>query len=711
MRNPAATLDALRTACPSRGTPSAAHASVQPERVGDASSPISFVATEVPHHFGEPGMTQPAFLEPGVLWRACVAAVRSSGDTLTLDRLRSNLAHEPASKFARLAGLLQERERGRARAEDAADAHAILTDLEHKLLAHARLAAARFATFGLLLEALGECARLRRVFRAPGASAVAGQRTLARLGDRTRALVAALCAREAARFADVVRAGVAEVLREVAPESAVTVTVAADDRGGAWVPGADAAAWRDLVRNLVRNAVQACEDGPAGGPRRVDVVLGPGADGRVTLDVRDTGAGMSEAESAAMWTAGASSHGPGRGEGLTEGKRDFLRARGTLAVRSAPAAGTSVRFELAPREVPVRRPRFWELHTAAVPAALLALAAWTGVAVLTPPGEIASGEVNDHGGVVARDASGRIVFQRPVRDHVEVNDRGSLLERELFRVSLLGPLVLSPAAPGGAGLAFVTRRPGADWVVRRLDARGEQLWSHPLAWAEPAGEHDSSGVLTCRFVDATGWGADSTGALALNVRRGDESPTSIQFFSPRGDSLGAYYHPGHLMTCGTYDVDGDGRYELLLGGVNNAAHRDPSFLPADPAPKFYIDCLALLEPEHASGQAFPYATWAGVPKAREEAYVLFPPLEPGNRPSIVFIEPGKPAPPGRPWLKVVLHDGRIYYLDVELRPVRVSVGDFTRADTLRLQRPQVPFLYLHHGERDSIDLPLPGGIS
>ena len=59
----------------------------------------------------------------------------------------------------------------------------------------------------------------------------------------------------------------------------------------------------------------------------------------------------------------------------------------------------------------------------------------------------------------------------------------------------------------------------------------------------------------------------------------------------------------------------------------------------------------------------------------------------------------------------MLHDGRTYYLDVRLQPVRVSIGDFTRADTLHLRRPQVPFLYLHHGERDTIDLPLPGGVT
>lgn len=665
------------------------------------------MAAGVPHTLGEAGMALPAVWEFGAWWRACVAVASPSRDALTLDRLRSDLAHEPAAKLGRLSGLLAERERGNARPGDPADANAILADLETLFLAHARLAAARFGTFASLLGALGECARLRRAF----AAARGGRAELERLQTGTRALVEALCTREGARFAEVVRAGTAEVINEVAPESAVTVTIAANDPGGAWVPRAEAAAWRDLVRNVVRNAVQACEDHPAGAPHRVDVRLGAGPEGRAVLEVRDTGAGMSEAEVAAMWTTGASSHGPGRGEGLTEGKREFLRARGTLDVRSAPGAGTCVHFELTPREVPVRRPRAWELHTAAVPAALLALVAWGAASAGMRPGEIATGELLENGAVVARDSSGRIVFRRSMPDPVQVNDRGSLLDREQFRREILSPLVLPPGSAGGAGLAFATRHANADWVVHRLDAQGNPLWSHPLGWAEPESLGDSIGVLTCRFVENVGWGRDSSGALGLNVRRGDASPTSIQFLSPLGDSLGAYYHPGHLMPCGTYDVDGDGRFEVLLGGVNNRAHRDTSFLPVDPAREFYVDCLVLLEPPRVNGQAFPYDRWRDLPPAREEAYVLFPPLEPGRRPSIAMIEPGKPAPPGRPWLKVVLHDGRTYYLDVRLRPVRVSIGDFTRADSLRLRLPQVPFLYLHDGARDRIELPLPGAVS
>lgn len=67
----------------------------------------------------------------------------------------------------------------------------------------------------------------------------------------------------------------------------------------------------------------------------------------VTLEVRDDGAGMDEAQLAAAFTRGASGSGS-TGLGLPWVLDATQEAGGFLAVRSAPGEGTVVRIHLPP---------------------------------------------------------------------------------------------------------------------------------------------------------------------------------------------------------------------------------------------------------------------------------------------------------------------------------------------------------------------------
>lgn len=655
---------------------------------------------------------------PRAWGRVARAVVLAPREPVTLEQLRGDLSHEPASKLARLAGLLQQWRRGQVLTSDARDAAEILDDLDRLFLRHARFAAAGFGTLAGLVSVMARAAELRRGFAraaGPRPPAAAHERIAAALEamrEGAQALVEALSARHAARLAELVREGAEEAARESRGAAvAVDVDTSAAD-GGAWVPRAEAAMWRDLVRNLVRNGVQASEerlareDAPAA--RRVAVSVRPSAaSGGVALEVIDAGAGMTPAQAEAMWRAGASSRGSGHGQGLTEAKLEFARARAALEVRTEPGAGTCVRLDVPRRGIALRRP------------ALLALGPvqWTlllAAALVVPLGwwwsrtDIASVEFSNVATLIARDRSGLRLWRQGFDEEVLPNNRGGALLPVPRRGDYVSPLVLARDAPGGAGVLLATKPLIGNAVVRRLNAKGRQMWEHPVEWAEPnAAFMSRNEALIAAFELPVAWNGDSAGAFVVNVRRGNWSPTSLLFLSAAGDSLGAYYHPGQLEYCYTLDFDRDGRYETLFNGVNNAAARSREFLAEEPG-EIYVDCLVLLDPPRASGQAWPHDRWRALPPAREKAYLLFPPLKAGVRPEIQFLRPLAWEGPGRPRVEVTLTDGRIYALDEHLRPIACGVGDFTKADSLGLARAMGPFLYVREGTPERIDIPIGG---
>jgi hypothetical protein len=49
-------------------------------------------------------------------------------------------------------------------------------------------------------------------------------------------------------------------------------------------------------------------------------------------------------------------------------------------------------------------------------------------------------------------------------------------------------------------------------------------------------------------------------------------PAQAALLSPQGKVLREYWHSGHLMFLHAADMDGDGRVEFYLAGINNARH-------------------------------------------------------------------------------------------------------------------------------------------
>ncbi|MEQ1506320.1 MAG: ATP-binding protein, partial [Myxococcota bacterium] len=96
-----------------------------------------------------------------------------------------------------------------------------------------------------------------------------------------------------------------------------------------------------VVVNLVRNAIEAVEDG--GGA--VVVRTEPDDDGAV-VTVTDTGPGIPEAELGRIFDPFYTTRRAGRGLGLTATQGIVRGHRGSIDVRSTPGAGTSVRVRL-----------------------------------------------------------------------------------------------------------------------------------------------------------------------------------------------------------------------------------------------------------------------------------------------------------------------------------------------------------------------------
>ena len=116
-------------------------------------------------------------------------------------------------------------------------------------------------------------------------------------------------------------------------------------------------------------------------------------------------------------------------------------------------------------------------------------------------------------------------------------------------------------------------------------------------------------------------------------------------------------------------------------------------------------------PPRVDGQSYPYNGWDGMPPAREEAYVLFPPLQRGprpgrERPAIARVDFGSAAASGGARVEVRMADGRVYTLDSRLRPLSCGTGSETHAATLAPTRALAPLLYFHEGRCDTVDLPV-----
>lgn len=101
--------------------------------------------------------------------------------------------------------------------------------------------------------------------------------------------------------------------------------------------------------------------------------------------------------------------------------------------------------------------------------------------------------------------------------------------------------------------------------------------------------------------------------IVVSSMHNTEAPDQVAILDGHGKLLGEYWHPGHLSQMGFADLDGDGKPELLLGGVNNGQH---------------AATLVVFDPDRvhgtATGLSDPRFGLRGFEPGTEKAVVLFP---------------------------------------------------------------------------------------
>lgn len=662
--------------------------------------------------------------------RALAAAASSIGPEspqLTLDQLRADLSHEIAAKLARISGILSEWKHGRFHDRDPADIRVILADIRMLHLRHARIAAGSLRTFSRLVQALvrlqelhHDCASAwRKRVTEPQACARA-EAGVPRLARESRKLVEAMSLRYGIRFGEIVTGAAEEIRREDVETDGSGISFVIDDAdGGAatWIPRSDSARWRDILRNLIRNAVQAAVEGSRDtlpreraqeplATRKVTVRLRP-ARGRsgACVEIIDDGVGMDAEQMAAMWRDGSSRHGPGHGEGLTEEKRVFIERNAALEVRSLPGVGTCARIELPSRDIVFQPPTRWASPPLMI-ASLLGIMICSAAVWQMRHTEMVSVDVTNERLVEAVDRRGHVLWHRKMEDVVAPNYHSSIVTERPGLQSSTPQLVVRDERNGPMAILSTIPVQGPGRAIA-IGTRGQDRWEHPLRWIQPITVH--TGNLKSAFQAETIWNENGKPAVILNVRDGNWGSTSIQFFSLTGDSLGAYYHPGHLEFVASGDFDDDRRTEILLNGKNNRAAHGTMFWPGESRPDAYAECLVMLETPEVNGQAYPYNAWSDMPPAREEAYLLIPPLREDHFawPHLMSIDHasfGVAGQEGHPCMTIQVGDGRIYSLDSHLRPLSCGVGDHTIASELAPTRAAAPLLYFRHGKPESIEL-------
>lgn len=658
--------------------------------------------------------------------RTFVAAVATMGPEardLTLGQLRADLSHEMAAKLARLSGILEEWRGGRIQENDLVDTITILNDIDKLHLRHARIAVATMSSFAQLTRVISTVQHLRAACAQalrPGAATPRGidraASLLRDLNGESRQLTEMLSRRYAVRFSDLVNLAVDEIRREHAIGQDVGVPMVVDDAESGvptWVPRSDAPGWVDIIRNLVRNAIQAVQEhrGEPGDRAEADARCvtirmrphrGPGG---ACVEIIDDGVGMTPEQVAEMWHDGIGRHGEGHGHGLTRDKRAFVEQRADLEVRSIARVGTSVRVELRPRDITIRLPHRWAAPPITVPVAALCLLALLAIWQQRHL-DMVSVSVTDEWLVNAIDRRGRVIWHKAMPERVAPNYRSIIMTASPVEDVPTPQLVT--LGPDGRPMVvlstFAARGPG---LVIAYDNDGTEHWSHRLAWTAPRVANGSN--LISAFQAESMWNLPRQRAIILNVRDRNWSSTSIQFLDSGGNPLGEYLHPGHLEFVASADFDGDGRIEVLLNGKNNDAAHNTPFWPGENTPGAYAECLILLETPRIGGQAFPYRRWEGIGPALEEAYLLIPPLNGESfadpkLTQVVRADFSHVAGDGQPCVSVSVADGRIYRLDSRLRPLSCTVGDHTPAAKNPPENPAHRLVYLSEGRLEKIDI-------
>jgi hypothetical protein len=103
---------------------------------------------------------------------------------------------------------------------------------------------------------------------------------------------------------------------------------------------------------------------------------------------------------------------------------------------------------------------------------------------------------------------------------------------------------------------------------------GKLLWQFtPSGEIRDAKETFSTSYVLDKFVVIPARGQGGQTLIATTSHHTISYPNQIAVLDANGKQIGEYWHSGHLYETALVDLDGDGKEELLFGGVNNGCQQ------------------------------------------------------------------------------------------------------------------------------------------
>ncbi len=384
--------------------------------------------------------------------------------------------------------------------------------------------------------------------------------------------------------------------------------------------------WQKLITNLIRNGVEAVEQKlqanspsplatgyslPAGVVRVL--VRGEGDDVAVVME--DNGIGMDEKTKETFYKRGfTQGKEAGLGLGITEETVEFINKYGSWNIESKINEGTRI-------EIKIEKDKARKQDLTIEDKSALVIKLKSRKMMFALEGIL----------VVAIGLGLYFQFNKYARfwedwniNHFEVkgkilkvlNKRNEILWTKEFYSPIGGsvdwmpsPIIEDINRDGHKEIIFpLAPTDTSSGRILCMDFKGRELWNF---YCGRKSIYDvEQDVFTPNIILLKDLDGDGNIEVIINNRVAVNFSDYLVILDSKGREKSEYWHPGLIGVLHCEDINGDGKIELVCGGVNNRMD--------------WRACFFALDLHNVCGQAMPYCGNKNVPNAREVVYILFP---------------------------------------------------------------------------------------
>jgi hypothetical protein len=360
-----------------------------------------------------------------------------------------------------------------------------------------------------------------------------------------------------------------------------------------------------------------------GADHQVIVSTEEAGDGSVSVIIQDSGIGMDEATRSSFhkkgFTLGKES---GLGLGITEESVDLINSFGGWEIDSRKGIGTKITINIdkeKARQVELFAPeekQFSRIKLAIILS--IPLVVVIGLTILFVFDKYSrfwvdwnpnSAKVQDEKLLIAYNQEGDELWRKRFDREIQVYKE---FDREKKREVVKQSVHFDNLDSDGKNEILVgfLESDSETGFLLCLDYRGNELWSFPFGTTEV---YERGGQIYGPPRDMFVVDVDQDGEKEIILSSNCKTwfPCQLLVLNKDGGKEGEYWHSGHFAIQFVKDTDGDGKQEIVCGGVNN--HMGP-------CPVVFI-----LDGLNVKGQSPPYSS-EHLPKAKEEIYVKIPRL-------------------------------------------------------------------------------------